>query len=260
MGKEAKNTPINTTWAEETPNVVAQTDNDRRKGIEFQSLIVSNQLNSAFKTISDAMRFHQCNGGQWLQNFNYSVGNVVAVIVTLPERDGLFECQYFRCKADNVNVFPYVSYSPTTQNGVSVYRVSSAAVQPQWELCNGLEKWVDKTIDDKTSDKWKNLGSVAGTFNLDFSGANNNFNNFSLSLSGSTRFQTCNFMGAKERSGLLVITSGGNYLSAFFSNAYYSFGVPFDPLPNNSGEGNKLVFPFKIVPNGAEAGVYFTRI
>lgn len=259
MAKEAIPTPINTVWAEQTPNTVTQTDDMRRVGIEFQSLIVSNQLNSAFKTISEAVRWIQASGGMWQPNFNYSVGNLVSVIVTLPNGNGLYECQWFRCVADNTNTHPYNVATPITQNGVTIYSVSGA-VNPAWVLCNGFEKRMEQKIDEAISDQWLDLGTAAGSFNLNFGGANNNYNNFFLRLAGNTSLGTATFAGAKERSGLFCILSGGKYLQGMFSNSYC--GVKF-PVKNNaalSGDSNKLVFPYKLVPSGAMAGIYFTMV
>lgn len=99
-------------------------------------------------------------------------------------------------------------------------------------------------------DKWKDLGHIAGNYSLNFGGANNNYNNFWLNLTGYTRFTTVITNGAKERSGLLVVHNGGANLQQMFTNAYWSFTVPILSAPNASGNGNYLVFPYKLMPTG----------
>ena len=261
MAKASVETPINTVWAENTPNVQTQTDDMRQKGIEFQSLIVSNQLNSAMKTLSEAMRWAQASGGYWQKGFNYSIGNIVCIIVNTLKPNG-FECQWFRCVRDNTNQMPYTGSKVTTQNGVSVFTniASSRVNTTYWSLCNAWESRMETLIETITTDAWKNLGNVKGTYNLNFGGANNEFNNFYMSLTGATNFGTATFNGAKERSGLLCITGGGTYLNQFFSNAYYSFAIPFTAAPQNSNNLAKIIFPYKLVPSGPAAGIYFTRI
>lgn len=107
-----------------------------------------------------------------------------------------------------------------------------------------------------TRDAWKDLGTVNGTYNMTFGGANNKFNNFWLRLNGNTNFGTVNSAGAAERSGMFIILAGGNMLQRFFTNVYYSFTVPILSAPNNSANGTILMFPYKILPTGL---VVFTR-
>lgn len=99
-------------------------------------------------------------------------------------------------------------------------------------------------------DKWKDLGNISGNYSLNFAGANNNYNNFWLNLTGTTKFTTVVTKGAKERSGLLVVKAGGTRLQQMFTNAYWSFTVPILSAPNASSNGNYLVFPYKLMPTG----------
>ena len=105
-------------------------------------------------------------------------------------------------------------------------------------------------------DKWRDLGNAIGTYNLTFGGENNIYNNFWINLTGPTSFGTVNASGAAERSGLLVVRNGGRNLNRFFINVYYSFTVPILSAPNNSNNGQYLIFPYKILPTGL---VVFTR-
>lgn len=104
---------------------------------------------------------------------------------------------------------------------------------------------------------WRDLGNVTGTYNFNFGGANNDYDNFTMALTGTTNFGTVTSAGSRERSGLLLIRSGGTRLNRFFTNAVFSFSVPILSYPNNSGNGNILVFPYYIMPTGF---VIFTRI
>ena len=105
-------------------------------------------------------------------------------------------------------------------------------------------------------DKWKDLGNVSGNYSLNFGGANNNYNNFWMTLTNNTNFTTVVTTGAKERSGVIVIRNGGTKLQKMFSNAFWSFTVPILSAPNASNNGNYLVFPYKLLPTGL---VIFTR-
>lgn len=99
-------------------------------------------------------------------------------------------------------------------------------------------------------DKWKDLGNINGNYSLNFGGANNDYNNFWLTLTGTTKFTTVVTTNAKERSGLLVVKSGGANLQQMFTNAYWSFTVPILSAPNASSNGSYLVFPYKLMPTG----------
>jgi outer membrane murein-binding lipoprotein Lpp len=109
---------------------------------------------------------------------------------------------------------------------------------------------INKRIDGMNQDKWKDLGNVTGNYSLNLGGANNEFNNFWLTLTGTTKFTTVVTTGAKERSGLIVVKSGGEHLQQMFTNAYWSFTVPILSAPNSSNNGSYLVFPYKLMPTG----------
>ena len=112
-------------------------------------------------------------------------------------------------------------------------------------------QWILSLIQDRLYD----LGTVSGTFDLNFNNYNR-WNNFTIRLSGSTRFGTVTASGAKERSGYIRILSGGNYLTSFFSNAIYSFTVPFNYHAQNTSSGNEVFLFYKIFPDGK---VLFTK-
>lgn len=111
--------------------------------------------------------------------------------------------------------------------------------------------WILSLIQDRLYD----LGSVSGTFNFDFN-KYNRWNNFTIKLTGSTYFNTVTASGAKERSGYIKIVSGGNNLRQFFSNAIYSFTVPFNYHAQNTSNGDTVYLFYKVFPDGK---VLFTK-
>ena len=112
-------------------------------------------------------------------------------------------------------------------------------------------EWILSLIQDRLYD----LGSISGTFDLNFNDYNR-WNNFIIRLTGSTSFGTVAASGAKERSGYIRILSGGNYLTSFFSNAIYSFTVPFNYHAQNTSSGDEVFLFYKIFPDGK---VLFTK-
>lgn len=154
------------------------------------------------------------------------------------------------------NVDPNATVNPKLVGSMWINNVTGEA----WTCVNNtLNKNVWKRF--FMPDKWKNLGSVRGTFNLVINGANDDYNNFYIVLTGSTNFGTVTFTNAAERSGILCIVSGGTYLAKFFSNVYYSFTIPISSPPNNSNNGSLLYFPYKCMPDGIGGSkLEFTRI
>ncbi|EGV1470916.1 hypothetical protein JF110_001641 [Campylobacter jejuni] len=257
--------PVNQPWAGETPNKLELGDTEIGQGIVFQSNIVSNQLNSALNTLSENLRYNQCAGGFYLPNMRYFKGHIVALNVIVNSKYGV-GIRYFQCINDNneqgiVNVHPYINITQQTDgNGLITYTATGVNTT-YWQECVGVSKELSDQVQDAISDKWKDLGSVSGNFNnFNFGGANNNFNNFLLTLTANTNFGAlASVTSAKERSGMFVIKSGGQFLKKFFTAgvAYYSFGVPFSILPEGSNNGDMLMIPYKVIPSLNK--VVFTR-
>lgn len=254
MATPIKGIPTNQTWAGNSPNKLEISDADKGKGIIFQSNIVSNQLNTAFNTLSENQRYMQCSGGFYLENMRYFKGHIVAINVITNPTFGL-GIRYFQCINDNngagiVNINPYKNVTnKTNNNGLTTYTANTIN-SAYWAECSGVTSELQKFTEDAVSDKWKDLGSVSGSFSMNFGGDNDKFNNFTLSLTANTKFTTvASVSSCKERSGLLVIKSGGDKLTNFFSAgvAYYSFEMPF-PTPPVNGL-SMLVFPYKLIPS-----------
>lgn len=112
-------------------------------------------------------------------------------------------------------------------------------------------KWILSLIQDRLYD----LGTISGTFTLDFN-QYNRWNNFTVRLDGNTNFSTVKASGAKERSGYIRILSGGNYLQSMPSDAIYSFDVPFNFHAQNTNNGDQVYLFYKIFPDGK---VLFTK-
>lgn len=150
----------------------------------------------------------------------------------------------------------------------------NASVNPKLKGCMWInnvsgEAWtcIDNTLNKNKwvrfymPDKWKDLGTLRGSVNITINGANNDYNNFYMILSGSTTLNQVIYTNAAERSGVLCIINGGKNLAKFFNNVYYSFTVPISSPPNNSNNGNLLYFPYKVMPNGIGGSkMIFTRV
>ena len=116
--------------------------------------------------------------------------------------------------------------------------------------------WVNNALIAVT-DRWKTLPNITGgTFNFNFAGANNNFNNFIVNVTASTNFGTVSWSGARERSGCFLINSGAANIKRMFTNAYNTVLLPFNPTPSNSSNGSKIWLFYKLHPS---YGVCFTR-
>lgn len=256
--------PINATWAGDTPNKQEYDNNKIKAGIVFQSQVISKELNSALNTLSENMRYMQCAGGFYLENMRYFKGHIVALNVITNSKYGV-GIRYFQCINDDngkgiVNKFPYNTISARSDgNGLITYTVSGVNTT-YWRECDAITKEIQDYTQNAIADKWKDLRNVSGTFNMNFGGTNNNFNNFTLTLTGATNFGIVSpVTGVKERSGLIVIKSGGANLKKFFDAgvAYYSFVVPIPIAPEGSGNNNMLIFPYKLIPQLNK--VVFTR-
>ncbi|HDZ5024766.1 TPA: hypothetical protein RTG57_001716 [Campylobacter jejuni] len=257
--------PVNQTWAGETPNKLELGDTEIGQGIVFQSNIVSNQLNSAFNILSENLRYHQCAGGFYLPNMRYYQGHIVALNVIINPKYGV-GIRYFQCINDNngqgiVNVHPYTNIVQQTDgNGLITYTANNVNTA-YWSECVGVSKELNDQVQEAISDKWKDLGSVSGSFNnFNFGGTNNNYNNFFLTLTANTNFGAlASVTSARERSGMFVIKAGGKFLQRFFTGSvvYYSFNVPFTVVPEGSNNGAMLMLPYKVIPSLNK--VVFTR-
>lgn len=256
--------PTNQPWAGDTPNKIVYNEQDLSQGIKFKSNIVSNQLNTALNDLSENMRFMQCSGGVYIQNMRYYRGHIVALHVITNDRYGI-GVRFFQCINDNngvgiVNEFPYLNVTNTTDgNGLKIYSANGINTT-YWRECDAVGRELQDKVQNALSDKWKHLGAVRGNFDMNFGGNNNNFNNFTIDLTGSTQFNNILAVNsAKERSGLLVIKRGGANLKKFFNAgvAYFTFDIPFAIIPQGSNNGSMMIFPYKLIPQLNK--VIFTR-
>lgn len=116
--------------------------------------------------------------------------------------------------------------------------------------------WELSLIQDRLKDLGTHTGSsTSSPFNFNFN-SYPNFNNFKIVLTGDTYFGTITGSGAKERSGYFRITSGGTYLKQMFTNASYSFTVPFNYSASNTNNGSEVFLFYKLFPDGK---VLFTK-
>ena len=212
--------------------------NTRIDGIGTNITNMNNDLNKKIDTTNSNVTKLNTN----LTNLNTSLTNNVNTIngkITKLTTDMNTNISNINKRiTDNVNTINGKITKLTTDTNNSITAINNAISD------------INKRIDGMNQDKWKDLGNVKGNYSLNLGGANNEYNNFWITLTGTTKFTSIVTTGAKERSGLIVVKSGGEHLQQMFTNAYWSFTVPILSAPNSSNNGSYLVFPYKLMPTG----------
>lgn len=276
----------NITWASNTPNITNFTDYDIEQGILYRSELVSSQVNGALQMLSTAARWNQFGGGYWSPNSTYDAGNTCRMAVMIGNKYHISE---FMATKQTINVCPVNTAVVTTNffsSGYMYLIVNTDLTQIRdnindgWVLIDYYASYIEDLINNfktniaqqlettkneivrKLTPSWYNFGSIGGgSWDLNLGIGNDLYNCFSVTLTAAVSFRNIITTGSTEKSGLLVILNGGNYLNSMFtdSRCIFTFDVPFPVFPSNTSGGTQyLALPYYYVPSMNK--IFFTRV
>ena len=256
--------PINTIWTEKSTNFLDLDDVAYEKGIEFQSRIVSNQVNGYMRQATQNMQHIQTSIAHYHPKKTYFKGHCVSMKLYITKTDDNAyqgwgnSLMFFECINDNngagiTAVPPMNGLTMADANGVLTWtKPPTATVNPNWAVIGALGK-SDEAGESKDNpqqttamDDWYVFNNVQGTFNLNLDAPDVlTHDNFIINLTGTTTFGTISGT-QRQRSGLIIVNGVKDYLDEFFTNAYYSFFTT-GGRPKNSDDGNVIVYPYYAV-------------
>lgn len=257
--------PLEKAWASNTSNIASLTEDDKGKGIIYQSDVISSFMNGALRDISNSVRWTMFNAGEYQQNVMYDPGNCVRTRVWCEDVKQWYFADYIYTGGANgettANRFP--SKLPTRESvSKQTFIVTPslkdlynpANVDEFWSINNAFYNFMMAEFEkmkeefrqeitillDRNQPKWQDLGNVAGTFDLDLGPE---FNCYYMRLTGPTTFRNIITTNAVEKSGLIVILSGADNIQSLWTgtNMIYSFDWPFDPAPKNTATNTTYI-------------------
>ncbi len=261
----AQGYPLEKSWASNTSNIVSLTEEEKGKGIIYQSDVVSSFMNGALRDISNSVRWTMFGSAEYQENVVYDPGNCVRIRVWCedvkkwafvnyvyeggPQSESTanrYPCKLSTRQSVSKQTFivaPSLKEVYNTANTDEFWSIDSAFYdflmaefeRIRQEIINEVNKLLDRN-----QPKWQNLGNVQGTFDLNLAPE---FNCYYMRLIGATTFRNILTAGAIEKSGLIVILSGANHIQSLWSgtNIIYSFDWPFDPMPKNTAGGSTFI-------------------